>query len=97
MAAELCRLGYLETVRGPNGGFRLARDSREFRIGDVIRQTEAEPVLVECFDPATNTCPLLPACQLRVALQEARRLLRSSRSVHLGQPCRRPRAAQPAA
>jgi len=71
VAAELCRLGYLETVRGRNGGFRLAKDPLAIRIGDVIRQTEAEPGLVECFDPATNTCPLLPACQLRVALQAA--------------------------
>ena len=42
VAAELCRLGYLETVRGRNGGFRLAKDPREIRIGDVIRQTERE-------------------------------------------------------
>ena len=28
-------------------------------------------MLVECFDPTTNTCPLLTACRLRVALQEA--------------------------
>jgi Rrf2 family transcriptional regulator, nitric oxide-sensitive transcriptional repressor len=70
-AAELCRLGYLETIRGRNGGVRLAKDPGEIRIGGVIRQTEGETMLVECFDPATNTCPLLTACQLRVALQEA--------------------------
>ena len=70
-AAELCRHGYLETVRGRNGGFRLAMEPRDIRIGDVIRQTEGETVLVECFDPATNTCPLLTVCRLRVALQEA--------------------------
>jgi Rrf2 family nitric oxide-sensitive transcriptional repressor len=70
-AAELCRRGYLETVRGRNGGFRLAKEPNEIRIGDVIRQTEGDPLLVECFDPATNTCPLLTACRLRVALQEA--------------------------
>jgi Rrf2 family nitric oxide-sensitive transcriptional repressor len=70
-AAELCRRGYLETVRGRNGGVRLAKDPGEIRIGDVIRQTEGDTVLVECFDPATNTCPLLTACRLRVALQEA--------------------------
>ena len=70
-AAELCRRGYLETVRGRNGGFRLAMEPRDIRIGDVIRQTEGETVLVECFDPATNTCPLLTVCRLRVALQEA--------------------------
>ena len=70
-AAELCRRGYLETVRGRNGGVRLAKHPGEIRIGDVIRQTEGDTVLVECFNPATNTCPLLTACQLRVALQEA--------------------------
>ena len=32
---------------------------------------EGDTVLVECFDPATNTCPLIVTCQLRVALQEA--------------------------
>jgi Rrf2 family nitric oxide-sensitive transcriptional repressor len=70
-AAELCRLGYLKTVRGRAGGFRLAKSPRRIGIGEVIRQTEGEVVLVECFDPATNTCPLVAACQLRVALQEA--------------------------
>ncbi len=70
-AAELCRHGYLETVRGRNGGVRLAKDPSEIRIGDVIRRTEGDTMLVECFNPATNTCPLLTACRLRVALQEA--------------------------
>lgn len=70
-AAELCRRGYLETVRGRNGGFLLARQPVDIRIGEVIRQTEGGTALVECFAPLTNTCPLLDACQLRVALQEA--------------------------
>lgn len=71
VAAELCRLGYLETVRGRAGGFRLKKQPEEIGIGEVIRQTEGEVILVECFDPATNTCPLPGACQLQVALQEA--------------------------
>jgi Rrf2 family protein len=70
-AAELCRLGYLETVRGRTGGFRLVKDPDTIRIGEVIRQTEGDVILVECFDPSTNTCPLLATCRLRVALQEA--------------------------
>jgi Rrf2 family nitric oxide-sensitive transcriptional repressor len=70
-AAELCRLGYLEAVRGRTGGFRLAKDPSVIQIGTVIRQTEGDVMLVECFDPRTNTCPLLAACQLRIALQEA--------------------------
>jgi Rrf2 family nitric oxide-sensitive transcriptional repressor len=70
-AAELCRLGYLDAVRGRAGGFRLARSPHEIVIGEVIRRTEGEVILVECFDPTTNTCALTDACRLRVALQEA--------------------------
>ena len=71
VAAELCRLGYLETVRGRAGGVRLARPPAAIRIGEVIRQTEGSGNLVECFDPATNRCPLPAVCQLRRALHEA--------------------------
>jgi Rrf2 family nitric oxide-sensitive transcriptional repressor len=71
VAAELCRLGYLETVRGRAGGFRLTKQPDEICIGEVIRQTEGAVVLVECFDEATNTCPLSRVCVLRTALQEA--------------------------
>lgn len=70
-AAELCKLGYLEAVRGRAGGVRLACPAERIRIGEVIRQTERDMTLVECFDPETNTCPIEPACQLRRALQEA--------------------------
>lgn len=71
VAAELCRLGYLETVRGRIGGVRLTKDPTEIRIGDVIRGTEGEVVLVECFDPPTNTSLLIPVCELKGALHEA--------------------------
>lgn len=70
-AAELCRLGYLEAVRGRSGGVRLALHPAEIRIGSVIRRTERDMNVVECFDPETNTCPLAPACQFRRALEEA--------------------------
>jgi Rrf2 family nitric oxide-sensitive transcriptional repressor len=70
-AAELCRLGYLETVRGRSGGYRLAVRATAIRIGDVIRQTEGHIPLVECFDAAMNTCPLSQVCVLRRALAEA--------------------------
>ena len=70
VAAELCRLGYLEAVRGRDGGFRLASDPARIGIGEVVRATEGDVVLVECFDATTNTCPLEPACLFRQALQE---------------------------
>jgi Rrf2 family nitric oxide-sensitive transcriptional repressor len=63
--------GYVETVRGRGGGLRLARRSEEIRVGDVVRSTEEDMRLVECFDPASSQCMIETACGLRVVLHEA--------------------------
>ncbi len=63
--------GYLGTVRGNRGGFHLSRPAASISLGEVIRRTEEGFSLVECFDPATNTCPLTDRCHLRTALQRA--------------------------
>lgn len=68
---ELGRAGYLETVRGRGGGFRLARPSKEIKVGDVVRLTEGPLDLVECFNPERNTCPLMGICILSRKMQEA--------------------------
>lgn len=66
----LQHLGYIETTRGRAGGFRLAQEPEQIRVGDVVRRTESG-MLVECFDRHTNTCPLSQACGLKGALAEA--------------------------
>jgi Rrf2 family nitric oxide-sensitive transcriptional repressor len=63
--------GYLETVRGRGGGLRLARRPEEIRVGDVVRSTEENMALVECFDPASSHCVIEPICGLRSVLSEA--------------------------
>ncbi len=68
---ELGRAGYLETLRGRGGGFRLARRAEEIVIGDVVRLTEGPLDLVECFNPERNTCPLIGICKLSRALKTA--------------------------
>jgi Rrf2 family nitric oxide-sensitive transcriptional repressor len=68
---ELGRAGYLETVRGRNGGLRLGRRPEDIRLGDVVRTTEPDMALVPCFEPIGAACAILPACKLRGALQEA--------------------------
>ncbi|MEL6264353.1 MAG: Rrf2 family transcriptional regulator [Pseudomonadota bacterium] len=70
---ELGRAGLVETQRGRGGGFRLARPAADIVIGDVVRLTEGPLELVECFNPTTNTCPLIGICKLSRALQEATR------------------------
>ncbi len=68
---RLTALGHVQTVRGRHGGIRLARLPHAIGIGALVRDTEDNLDLVECFDPATNACPIAPACRLAPALDEA--------------------------
>ena len=68
---NLANLGYIDTVRGRGGGMMLSRDPREINIGDVVRHTEVNFNLVECFDKQINTCPIARSCALKGALYEA--------------------------
>lgn len=70
---ELGREGFLITVRGRNGGFKLARPADQITVGEVVRITEGPLDLVECFNPDTNTCPLIGICVLSAKIQEATR------------------------
>jgi Rrf2 family nitric oxide-sensitive transcriptional repressor len=71
VVARLAQLGYVETTRGREGGVRLAKEPARINVGDVVRATEDNLTLVECFDPSTNQCPIAPACALAPALDKA--------------------------
>lgn len=68
---RLGQLGYLETVRGKNGGLRLGCQPRDIRLGNLVQQTEENWALVECFQPGNQNCQIWPACILRDAFGEA--------------------------
>jgi len=69
----LAEAGYVALLPGRNGGIRLAMDPEEIRIGDVVRRAEPNLTLLECFDPATNTCPIISVCGLKGVLHVALR------------------------
>lgn len=62
--------GHIETVRGKGGGMRLARPPREIVVGDVIRQSESDFALAECF-AGHSACRIQGACCLPAILNEA--------------------------
>lgn len=68
---QLGRAGYLDTVRGRGGGFRLGRPANQIIVGDVVRLTEGPLDVVECFNPDKNTCPLIEICILSRKVKEA--------------------------
>ena len=69
----LVEQGLIVSVRGRQGGLRLAKEPSEINVGAVVRSTEPTLDLVECFDLATNTCPIEPACGLKGVLTRAQR------------------------
>ncbi len=66
----LTREGFLRGVRGRSGGFTLAKPASEINLGAVVRATEPDFALVECFNPA-NRCVIANVCSLPVILNEA--------------------------
>lgn len=68
---ELGKLGMVDTVRGRNGGIKIAKKPSEINIGSLVRHTESPIEIVECFNEEKNTCKLNSACRLKGALKEA--------------------------
>ncbi len=71
VVVALGRLGYLETTRGRGGGLRLLQPAAQVRLGQVVRDTETDFRLLECFDAAVNTCRLDGRCTLKTVVQKA--------------------------
>ncbi len=70
---RLADLGYLETIRGKNGGLRLGKDPAEINIATVIQQTEPHFNLVDCMrNGHEQACVIHGPCKLKGALVTAR-------------------------
>lgn len=67
----LVQNGLIETVRGRNGGVRLGRAAAEISLFDVVRVTEENFAMAECFENDATDCPLVDSCALNSALREA--------------------------
>jgi Rrf2 family nitric oxide-sensitive transcriptional repressor len=66
VANILTRSGFLKAVRGRSGGLALGRTADSIRLGDVLRVTEPDFAIVECF--GTDSCRITPSCRLRGVL-----------------------------
>lgn len=68
---DLASHGYIHTQRGKGGGMFLARPACEINIGHVVRHTEPNFHMVECFNPQTMHCPIFAMCSLKGVLNKA--------------------------
>lgn len=70
VANLLVNKGFLEAVRGRSGGLRLVSEPAGISLGTVVRATEPDFAIVECFGSA-NACRITPRCKLRGVLSDA--------------------------
>lgn len=66
---QLSKIGYIAATRGRGGGLKLAREPEKMRVGDIVRLTEKQLEIVDCWNPR---CPLASSCLLSTILNEAR-------------------------
>ncbi|WP_034295817.1 Rrf2 family transcriptional regulator [Herbaspirillum sp. RV1423] len=68
---QLGQTGMVDAVRGRNGGLRLNKEPEEINIGEVVRNSETDFYMAECFDRENNSCVYAPACVLKGVLSSA--------------------------
>jgi Rrf2 family transcriptional regulator, nitric oxide-sensitive transcriptional repressor len=70
VVSDLSQKGYLDTVRGRNGGIRLTSEPCHINIGQVVRDTEDQLDIVGCLG-RRGYCPIQRICVLRGVLRDA--------------------------
>jgi Rrf2 family protein len=60
--STLSRAGFVKSVRGSQGGYKLAKPASEYTIGAILRLIEGSLVPVACMDDDPNQCPRCDTC-----------------------------------
>jgi Rrf2 family nitric oxide-sensitive transcriptional repressor len=71
---QLGELGWVDTIRGRNGGLRLFPESLQLTVGQVVRATENDFALVGCFsaEAESRRCVIESQCRLKGVFAAAR-------------------------
>ena len=58
----LNRAGFLKSVRGPAGGYRLVKEPVEYSVGEILRAIEGNLAPVACLEDDQNQCARCDRC-----------------------------------
>ena len=62
IASALSKAGLIQSVRGSQGGYRLARAPHDYTIGDILRPIEGDFACVACLESSPNACGRYETC-----------------------------------
>lgn len=52
----LNKAGFVKSIRGANGGYRLAKPAQDYTVGMILRLTEGSLAPVACLEDEPNKC-----------------------------------------
>lgn len=59
----LKKAGYVKSVRGAQGGYRIAKEPKEYTVGMILRLTEGSMAPVACLEEAADECERCDTCE----------------------------------
>ena len=62
IVTQLSKAGLVKGVRGPQGGYRLAREPKDYNVAEILRLVEGSLAPVECLETDVNTCEHCASC-----------------------------------
>ncbi|MCI8317740.1 MAG: Rrf2 family transcriptional regulator [Lachnospiraceae bacterium] len=62
----LNKAGYVRSVRGPQGGYVLARAAEEYTAGMILRLTEGSLAPVDCVEAGKGVCDRECGCATQI-------------------------------
>lgn len=66
----LNKAGYVKSVRGAQGGYRLVKEPGEYTVGMILRLTEGSLAPVACLDVEAETCDRVDTCETLAVWKE---------------------------
>ena len=59
----LSKSGFVEAMHGKGGGYRLSKEPKEYKVGDILRLTEGTLAPVMCLEENAKQCERADTCQ----------------------------------
>jgi len=82
---QMALAGWIETTRGRGGGIKLAGPPESLSIGSVVRRSESDFYMAECFEGDHGNCIYQNTCMLqRMLVQATEAFLGSLDGITLG-------------
>lgn len=60
--SSLNKAGYVKSIRGPQGGYKLTKEAKDYTVGMILRLTEGNLAPVACLEDTVNQCDRQDCC-----------------------------------